>query len=211
MLTIRFDKDKLKKLERELRNFPRALPKVMSRALTRTAKSARTEMSRSLTSISGLGKEGKSSRAVLKRLKLSGATYSNWRAFITVSKRRFGVIELKAKKTTKGVTYMKAVGRKRVLIRHAFIATMKSGHKGVFGRAVDVKGQYVSMERSHAKEKYGTEKKEAIYELRGPSLAQLWTADMVAEVNRIQAESGQRLQKNIHDQVNLILKRKLPA
>jgi len=202
MLTIRFDDDKIKKLERELRNFPRALPKVMSRALTRTAKSARTEMSRSITGISGLGKKGKSGRSVLQRLKLSKATYSNWRAFITISKRRLGVIDLKARETNKGVTYKKIGSRSRILIRHAFIATMPSGHRGVFLRATHAKKKYVPMMGK---------KKEAIYELRGPSLAQLWTAGMAAEVNRIRAESAQRLQKNIHDQVNLILKRKLPA
>ena len=134
MLTIRFDKDKLKKLERELRNFPRALPKVMSRGLNRTAKSARTEMSRSITGISGLGKKGKSGRSVLQRLKLLKATYSNWRAFITISKRRLGVIDLKARETNKGVTYKKIGSRSRILIRHAFIATMPSGHRGVFFR-----------------------------------------------------------------------------
>ena len=202
MLTIRFDKDKLKKLERELRKFPRALPKVMSRALTRTAKSARTEMSRSITGISGLGKKGKSGRSVLQRLKLSKATYSNWRAFITISKRRLGVIDLKARETNKGVTYKKIGSRSRILIRHAFIATMPSGHRGVFLRATHIKEQYIPMK---------TKKKEAIYELRGPSLAQLWTAGMGAEVNRIRAESAQRLQKNINDQVYLILKKRLPA
>lgn len=201
MLEIRYDDDKIKKLERELRNFPKTLPKVMSRGINRTAKSARTEMSRSMTGISGLGKEGKSARSVLKRLKLSGATYSNWRAFITISKRRLGVVDLKAKPTKKGVTYKK-VGAGRKSIRHAFIARMPSGHRGVFLRAIHAKKQYIPMK---------SKKKEAIYELRGPSLAQLWTAGMDAEVNRIQAKSAQRLSKNIHDQVNLILKRKLPA
>lgn len=202
MLEIRFDDDKIKKLERELRNFPRALPKVMCRGLNRTAKSARTEMSRSITGISGLGKEGKSARSVLQRLKLLKASYSNWRAFITISKRRLGVIDLKARETNKGVTYKKIGSRSRIFVRHAFIATMPSGHRGVFLRAIHIKGQYIPMK---------TKKKEAIFELRGPSLAQLWTAGMAAEVNRIQAESARRLQKNINDQVYLILKQRLPA
>lgn len=183
MLTIRFDKDKLKKLERELRNFPRALPKVMSRALTRTATSARTEISRSLASRIGM-----KIKDVRSRLTLTRATYSNWRSMVRISGRRFGLIKFAARQTKKGVTYRK--GRSRILIRHAFIATMPSGHRGVFIRKA---GPHLP-----------------IAEMRGPSLAQVFKGTR-GEVNRIQAESLAKLGKNIHDQVNLILKRRLPA
>ena len=184
MLTIRFDDDKIKKLERELRNFPRALPKVMSRALTRTATSARTQISRSLASRIGI-----KIKDVRTRLTLTKATYSNWRSRVGISGRRFGLIKFAARQTKKGVTYRKG-GRSRVLIRHAFIATMPSGHRGVFIRKAGPRLP--------------------IAEMRGPSLAQVFKGTR-GEVDRIQAESLAKLGKNIHDQVNLILKRKLPA
>lgn len=183
MLEIRFDDDKIKKVQRELRNFPKALPKVMSRGLNRTATSARTEISRSLSKRIGL-----KIKDVRDKLSLQRASYSNWRSAVRISGKKIGLIKFRVRQTKKGVTYKH--GRKRVLVRHAFIATMKTGHRGVFLR----KG----IERLPIKE------------IRGPSLAQVFTGAQ-DDINRIQAESAAKLAKNIHDQVNLILKRKLPA
>ncbi len=183
MLEIRFDNDKLKKLQQELRNFPRALPKVMSRGLNRTAISARTEISRSLAKRIGL-----KIKDVRDKLALQRASYSNWRSAVRISGKRFGLIKFRAHQTKKGTTYKR--GRKRILIRHAFIATMKTGHQAVFMRKEP--------------------DRLPIKELRGPSLKQVYVGAQ-DQVNRIQTESMLRLQKNIHDQVNLILKRRLPA
>jgi len=183
MLEIKFDDEKLKKIQRELRAFPKALPKVMSRGLNRTATSARTEISRSLA-----GRIGLRIKDVRDKLSLQRATYSNWRSAVGVSGKKFGLIKFGARQTKKGVTYR--LKQKRVLIRHAFIASMKTGHRGVFLR----KGAA----------------RLPIQELRGPSLAQVYTGAQ-DQVNRIQAESAARLAKNIYDQVNLILKRRLSA
>ena len=183
MLEIRFDDDKLKQLQRELKNFPKALPKVMSRGLNRTATSARTEISRSLSRRFGI-----KVKDVRDKLTLHRATYGNWRSAVGISGKKFGLIKFGARQTGKGVTYRHE--RKRILIRHAFIATMKTGHRGVFLR----KGPA----------------RLPIKEIRGPSLAQLYTGAR-DEVNRIQSEFSAKLAKNIHDQVNLILKRRLPA
>jgi len=183
MLEIKFDDVKLKQVQRVLRDIPKALPKVMSRGLNRTATSARTQISRSLAKEIGL-----KIKDVRGKLSLQRATYSNWRSAVGVSSKRFGLIKFRARQTKKGVTYKK--GRKRILFRHAFIATMKTGHRGVFLR----KGPA----------------RLPIQELKGPSLAQVYKGAR-DDVNRIQAESAKRLAKNIHDQVNLILKRKLPA
>ena len=183
MLEIKFDDEKLKQVQRVLRDFPKALPKVMSRGLNRTAISARTQISRSLAKRIGL-----KIKDVRGMLALQRASYSNWRSAVRISGKRFGLIKFGARQTKKGVTYKK--GRKRILIRHAFVATMKTGHRGVFMR----KGPG----------------RLPIKELRGPSLSQVYKGSR-EEVNRIQIESAARLQKNIHDQVNLILRRRLPA
>ena len=183
MLEIRFDDQKLKQLEKELRGIPKALPKVMSRALNRTAMSARTEISRNLSRRIGL-----KIKDVRDRLTLIRASYSNWRSAVTVSRKRFGLISFGARQTRKGVTYKKGGGR--VLIRHAFIATMKSGHTGVFKRKLS--------------------SRLPIAELRGPSLGQVYmgAADEAASIHR---RSLDKLNKNIHDQVQLILKKRIPA
>jgi len=180
MFEIRYDDKKLKQLERTLKGIPRAMPKVMSRGLNRTATEARTKAGRFLSKATGL-----KVKDIRQRLTLQRASYRNWRSAIGVSRRRIGVIALAAKQTKKGVTYKK--GQKRVLIRHAFITTMASGHTGVFKRKFS--------------------QRLPIVELRGPSLGQVF-AGAPAETGRIHRESMQRLEKNIHDQVNLILRRR---
>ena len=183
MLEIKYDDAKIKRLQRELKNLPRALPKIMSRALNRTALSARTEVSRSLA-----GRIGLRIKDVRQRVVMQKASYSNWRSAIRISSRRLPIIRFGARQTAKGVTYKQ--GRQRVLIRHAFIATMPSGHRGIFKR------------------KGGA--RLPIAELRGPSLAQVFTGAQ-DEANRIYQASLARLEKNVNDQVNLILRKKLPA
>jgi len=184
MFEIRYDDKKIKQLERELQDFPKnSLPKVMSRALNRTATEARTKTSRMLA-----GEIGIKIGDVRKRITMSRASYRRWRSSIKISRRRIPLIRFGAKQTKKGVTYKK--DRKRVLISHAFITTMASGHTGVFKR------------------KFSS--RLPISELRGPSLGQVYVNAQDA-ANQIHRESLSRLEKNIHDQVQLILRRRLPA
>jgi len=184
MFEIRYDNNKIKQLERELAGFPKnSLPKVMSRALNRTATEARTKTSRMLA-----GEIGLKVKDVRERITLSRASYRNWRSSIKISRRRIPLIRFGAKQTKKGVTYKKA--GERVLIRHAFVTTMASGHTGVFKR------------------KFSS--RLPISELRGPSLGQVYVNAQDA-ANQIHRESLRRLEKNIHDQVQMILRRRLPA
>ena len=184
MLEIRYDNDKIKRFERELAGFPRnSLPKVMSRGLNRTATEARTRASRLLSQ-----KIGVKVKDIRERVTLQRASYSKWRSFVKISRRRIPLISFGARQTKKGVTYKKE--GERVLIRHAFKATMKSGHTGIFKR------------------KFSS--RLPISELRGPSLGQVFVGAPEA-ADAIYRESMQRLGKNIHDQVRMILKARLPA
>jgi len=184
MLEIRYDNDKIKRLERELAGFPRnSLPKVMSRSLNRTATEARTKVSRVFSQKLGL-----KVKDIRERVTLLRASYSKWMSAVKISRRRIPLIGFSARQTKKGVTYKKE--GERILIRHAFKATMKSGHTGIFKRKFS--GRL------------------PISELRGPSLAQVFVGAPEA-ADAIYRESMQRLSKNIHDQVRLILKARLPA
>lgn len=180
MFEIRYDDSQLKQLERTLAGIPRAMPKVMSRALNRTATEGRTQVARSLSKRMGLRVKDIRETTTIRR-----ASYRNWRSAVDISKRRIPIYRFGAKQKPKGVTYRK--DRKRVLIPHSFIQTMPSGHTGVFRRK--------------------TAGRLPIVELRGPSPAQVFIG-AEAEANRILAESRERLAKNIHDQVNLILRRR---
>lgn len=185
MFEVRINDRELKKLERSLAEIPRAMGKVMSLGLNRTATEARTKIARSLAPRTGLNIKDVRDRTILRR-----ATYSRWRSGVSISRKRIPLARFGARQTKKGVTYKQGSGRKRVLIRHAFISQMPGGHTGVFRR------------------KYS--RRLPIVELRGPSLGQVWSSAH-DEARRIFTESQARLAKNISDQVNLILQRRARA
>jgi len=199
MLEIRFDEEKIKQVQRELRNFPKALPKVMSRGLNRTAMSARTQVSRFLSKRTGV-----KVKDVRNRLFLQKASYTNWRSGVGVSRKRLSLSLLGPKRTTRGLS-VKHRG-KRVTIRRAFPAL-----KGWFIRQEEGRrsGSTIGVEAAMSMEGKLVGRL-PISRIKGPILSWLYEGAK-DDVNRIQAESAKRLAKNIHDQVNLILKRKLPA
>lgn len=200
MLEIRFDNEKLKKYQRELKGIPRALPKVMSRGLNRTATSARTAMSRSLASRTGL-----KIKDVRGRLALQKASYSNWRSAVRISGKRLSLSYQQPRQTSRGLSVKHQ--RKRVTIRTAFPALrgwfIRLPKAGSYKQTIGVKD---ALGIDPAK-KTG---RLPIARIKGPILSQVYTGAR-GEVKRIQAEFSVKLAKNIHDQVNLILKRRLPA
>jgi len=158
------------------------MPRVMSRGLNRTATQARTATGRSIAKITGL-KVGDVRRSIV----LQKASFSRWRSAIAISDRKIPLIKFRARQTKKGVSYRDYATRAKILLRHAFISVMPSGHKGVFRRA--------------------TSKRLPIVEQKGPSLMEVFEGAQ-SEANRIYTESMQKLAKNIHDQVVLILRKK---
>jgi len=76
---------------------------------------------------------GLTASTVRDQLKLTRASRAMMVAKITVKGRRMPLMEFAARQTKRGVTVRVTAQRK--LIPHAFIATMKSGHTGVFVRA----------------------------------------------------------------------------
>ena len=209
MLEIRYDKEKIEKLRRELRGFPaNSLPKVMSRGLNSTATESRTHLAKTIAE-----RRKFSASAVRKFLTVKRATYKNWRSSVNYIPGQFPLIRLNPRKTASGITYKHPFKDKRTLIKHAFRARMESGHRGVFIRSTEhirVR-RWVGMKRWWALKKYKTTEKEAINELRGPSTDSLFGPALGVVIVHIRAESMQRLAKNIHDQVRLILSRRLPA
>ena len=205
MLEIRYDNDKIKRLERELRGFPKnSLPKVMSRALNRTATQARTRFVKF-----GAERYGWPQKYIRPWVLIKKATYNNWLSRVSIRSGSWQGVPtkfLKPKQTNIGVKYKNPISGSRTTLKHAFIATMESGHKGVFTRA-----DWYLMERSWAKNKYGTIFKKAIYEEHVVGLDTLIEKHNIGVLRSITEETSSSLQKNIHDQVQLILKRRLPA
>lgn len=181
LVEIKFDSKKLRQIQSMLSSYPRALPKVMSRAINRTASSARTQTARKISEIVRLKVS-----TIRKRVSLEKASYTRWIATLGISGYRIPLINFGAKQTRTGVSYTidKKSGRKK--LAHAFVATMSSGHKGVFKR----KG----------------EDRLPIVELYGPSLGVIFegASGLAAEITH---DAYRELGKNIDQQVALILKR----
>ncbi len=196
MLEIRVEDAKLREFERMLAGIPRALPRVMSRGLNRTATQARTQISRSLAFRSGL-KVGE----VRHRTLLQRATYQNWRSAVTISRKRLS-LRLLSPRAVKGGLSVKE-GRRRVMVRRAFPAL-----KGWFIRLPKAGGYKQTLGVREALEVAGQPLvgRLPIGRIRGPILAQVF-AGAQDEADRIYRESLGRLEKNIHDQVQLILRK----
>lgn len=105
------------------------------RALNRTLTTVRAAAQREIR------KEYPGLRAgtVREELKIRRATRAVMNAKITVQGRRMPLIDFAASQTRRGVSVRIKGQRKRV--DHAFITTLKSGHKGVFVRAPNSKAQ----------------------------------------------------------------------
>lgn len=102
--------------------------KAVVRALNKVAAQAKTAASKE---IRAAGYNMKAAD-IKKRIKVTRATAANPVAMVRVTGPVTPLIEFDARQTREGVSVKVKNGRK--LIRHAFIATMESGHRGVFIR-----------------------------------------------------------------------------
>lgn len=179
MVEIKFDEAKLRNVQRMLRDIPRALPRVMSRAINKTATSAKTDIARRIA-----GQVSLKVSTIKKNITLRRATYRVWQAVLGIWTKRIPLINFSARQTAEGISYSisKAEGRKT--IKSAFIATMSSGHTGVFKRTGP--GRL------------------PIIELKGPSVGEVFRgAPGLARTAERQAY--QKLYRNVEDQVKLAL------
>jgi len=200
MLEIRYDDAKIKQLQRELRSFGKnALPRVMSQGLNRTAAHARTEFARL-----GAKKTGWRKGDVQSYITLKKATWSKWRAQIGFPKRTIPLIHLKARQQKTGVKYKDPITGKRIVKKHAFIATGDERGRQVWLRSIHAIGRrkYIT---------WSGRKMEAMYIQKAPSLKDILMKYSADEFKRIENQLKEDLQKNIHDQVQLTLRRRLPA
>lgn len=148
----------------EVRNalfdFPRKATRAMVRSLNRAVTSGRLVLVQSIAGDTGL-----KSSTVRAALTMREATDARPEARIAASLKRIPLIEFGAKGPEpsrgrgRGVSYRLRGGGGR--LPHAFIATMASGHRGVF-------------ERTAGKFMKGRGKRQAIHEKFGPSLGHVF-------------------------------------
>ncbi len=147
------------------------------RAVNRSMQTVRTATLRGLAEDTGLAQ-----RDIRPSLGLTRATFGQPQARLVVTGRRIPLIAFRARQTLTGVSYRLPGGRGT--IAHAFLATMRSGHRGVFRR------------RGRARL--------PIVELRGPSLPQIVrNRDLF---NPAPAEAV--LRKNLQHEVDFLLQQR---
>jgi len=179
LVTVQFEKKKLKRIEKILSGIPRAMPRVMTSAINKTVGLANTDISKRIRSVLAL-----KAAAIKKAMRRRKANYHSWRGDIWVSKKRLPLIQFGARKTARGTSYKieKSGGRK--VLSHAFIARMPTGHEGVFMRR-------------------GKKRLPLTAEKRGPSIGEVFeSGPMVAAAV---STALKNLERNIDSQVERIL------
>jgi hypothetical protein len=199
LIKITYDEAKLQRIQNLLREIPNALPKVVSRGINRTAQQTKTQIVRRVSAeTKALQKEVRAGIVITKK-----ATYTVWLSVLSLGGRGIPIIRFKHAEAQRGIIYW--LGGKHYFLRHAFLATMPSGHKGVF-----LRGRYLGKEPKRkfrfkggfGGKAYWTEL--PIKERFGPAIGTLFekTANIAKEIT---AESEEKLEQNIDSQVRLIL------
>ena len=138
--------------------------KAIVRALNRTAKSVQVQAAREIREA---GYNLKASR-IKKALTVRQANANVLQAGIRAIGRPISLYEYGARSTSKGVSVNVKEGRK--LIKHAFIATMPTGHTGVFMRKPGViQGKRGKMIQARA----------LGHELFGPAIPSMFVSEIV--------------------------------
>jgi len=139
----------IRALQNDLLEMGQQAPLIMARALNRAAVSGQTAMVKAVSADTGIA-----AKNVKREIRIDKANRTSPMVALTIAGRRIPLIAFSARGPEpsrgrgRGVSYRLPGGRGRV--PNAFIATMGSGHRGVFKR----RGR----------------KRLAIVELRGPSL-----------------------------------------
>ena len=181
-VNVRID---VKNVEKMLADFPaNIIPPAIARALNKTIQSAKSTATKSIAANIGIKQQD-----VRSVLDIDKANRNNLTAILKASsKRRLPVIKIdpRATQDESGVSYKGQDGQIRH-IDHAFIATMRSGHRGVFKRKPDAK-------------------RLPIIELQGPSIQKVFVNHAIQEA--IKSAIDARWQPNLDHEVWFELQRR---
>lgn len=194
---VRFD---VGSLVAELREMGSRAPLIMSRSLNRAQVAGLTAMVRAITADTGIAAKNVKQTVVTEK-----ASRTQLVAAVTISGARLPLIAFSARGPEpsrgkgRGVSY-RALGQ-RGRIPEAFIATMKSGHRGVFKRKGAL-GRKVQGPRGHVETRSGNATAGAgrlpIMELRGVSIPHI--AEKYLDV--FQAAAQDALEKNLRHEID---------
>jgi len=178
---VKLNERKLRQLQQLFASYPRALPKIMSRSVNRAATKTRTAAGRAISRILNI-----KAKTAKEAVSLTKANYRNWTARLHISGRRIPLIEFGGtwQRRWAGAKYRIKREGGRETAEGAFIASVGSGHRGIFRRA--------------------GESRLPIYELYGPSVGAVMVG-ATTMLRTLEKDAGRELEKNIDSQVKLLL------
>lgn len=126
---IKIDQNDLKQVKDMLGDIKGLPDRVCVRALNKTLTGVKTDISTEIRSVITAKKA-----AVDETIKIQKAYTGNMTAVISSTGKPLALIDYSARQTKKGISIQVRKDRPRKVVAGAFIASMKSGHKGVFWR-----------------------------------------------------------------------------
>jgi Prophage minor tail protein Z (GPZ) len=126
-IEVKFEATRAEEL---LKQYPKRVERATMRALNRALTSGHTELARLISKDMGLKVS-----VVKAALKSTPATPARLEVRLAASAKKLPLIKFGARQTRSGVSYnIGTGGGGRKALAHAFIATMPTGHSGVFTR-----------------------------------------------------------------------------
>ncbi|HUX15572.1 MAG TPA: hypothetical protein VMW52_03815, partial [Phycisphaerae bacterium] len=148
-----------------------------------------------------------------RNIHLRTASFRSPWARLWIHGRRIPILQFNARQTRKGVTYALRRHGGRTLIPHAFLATMPTGHRGVFARTEPKFGyqpgglMLVGGRRASGVRKHGL----PIVEQYGPSVPAVVEKLPEFAAGVFHDAIADKLQAEIDSQVGLLIERHRPA
>ena len=192
-MSAHIDQGDLARVRLMLGAFSPAVPKITRMAVNKTLTGVRTDATNEVAKVITPTKT--KIRKTITTKKMWG---KNDIAYVLCKGKRLGLIHFKARQTKKGVSVQVKKSEPRSLIKHAFIMTMKSGHKGVFWREWEGTRKPVS-----ARVQYGRLPKQ--YRLPMSERFSFAIPEVLGHpptIKKVLELAGPRLKKNVDDALN---------
>ena len=182
----------LERIARELAAYPKAQAVIVSRAINKVATAARTQINREVRKNLNI-----KARDLNKSIAIVKANTARPIAQIKIRGRRVPLVQFSASQTRRGVSYRISPTAGRKSIRSAFIATMPSGHEGVWTRLQE--------KRTMKRGRYAGKMKQPIVEKFGPSVPAVVGNISTLAAATLDARIAEQLEREIDTQISVFL------
>jgi hypothetical protein len=192
-INLKIDQGQIADVNRMLMGMPGAIGKVIQQSVNRTLTGVRTDATNEVANVITPTKT-----AIRKTMTVKKMNQADGTAYVRCMGAPLNLIEFKARQTQKGVTVQVLKTSPRTLLKHAFIATMKSGKKLVIWRKYDDT-------RKPWKKTFPYGKLPKAYRLPVRGLTSMAIPDVMGHeptMNKILDLGNNRLQKNLKDRLN---------